>query len=358
MTFDHAPSRSFCMRLAALAALGLAAVAATPAAAADTTLTETGSTLLQPLFEVWAAAYAKTHPGVDVSVAGTGSQAGIDQAISGKAQIGASDAYMSDAAVKQNPQILNIALAISAQKIVYNVPGLSAPLKLDGPTLAAIYSGTITRWNDSAIAALNPGASLPDQAIVPVRRSEGSGDTFLFTQFLTFSTPSWEDNVGYGTTIAWPTVSGSVAVAGNEGVVKAIQAKPYSIGYVGVSYSGEIDDAKLGVALLKSEDGDFVSADKGNIEAAADSLTPRTPADERLTLAFAPGPHSYPLVNYEYAMVSTNQASPEIAAALRRFLLWAIVPSETKESYLDKVDFIPLPPHTWDLSQAQIQQIK
>ncbi len=357
---SHCPRPSRARHALLLAAsLGLALAAPQAGRAADITLTETGSTLLQPLFEIWVAAYAKTHPGVQISIAGTGSEAGIKQAASGAVQIGASDAYMSDAQIRATPDILNIPLAIAAQTITYNLPGLATPnLKLDGPTLAGIYTGTVREWDAPEIAALNPGVTLPHQAIIPVHRGDGSGDTFVFTQFLTFSTPSWEDAQNYGTSIDWPSVPGGQAATGNDGMIKAVQAAPYTIGYVGVSFSDAIAAAHLGTAALKNNAGLFVLPSRRGIIAAAGSLGPRTPPDERLTLAFAPGDASYPLVSYEYAVVSKKQADPATAAALRRFLLWCIVPSETKAAMLDSVHFIPLPPHTWELSQAQIRMIR
>jgi phosphate transport system substrate-binding protein len=325
----------------------------------DLTLKETGSTLIHPLFGVWASEYARTHPGVAITTASTGSGAGIEQAVSGAVQIGTSDSYMSDAEIRRHPEILNVALAISAQTVNYNVPGLNGTnLRLDGPTLAGIYSGKIHMWDDPPIAALNPGAKLPHNAIVPIRRSDGSGDTFIFTQYLSFTTPSWEDAVNYGTTVKWPHVTGGVDAPGTVEVLEALQHTPYSIGYAGVSYHDEIAKAGLGTAAVKSYDGEFLLPTPESITAAAASLGPRTPADERLTLVNAPGANCYPLINYEYAIVSTKQANPTVAAALRKFLLWAIAPDEANEKFLAEAHFIPLPAHIWVLSHDQIQMIK
>jgi phosphate transport system substrate-binding protein len=327
--------------------------------AADVTLTETGSTLLQPLFDIWVADYMKSHRGVTITVGGTGSEAGIRLAASGAAEIGASDAYMSDAQVRQMTDVINIPLAIAAQTINYNVPGLGTPdLKLDGPTIAGIYTGRVRFWDDPRIAAMNSGQNLPHHEIVPLHRAEGSGDTFVLTQFLSFSTPEWESDKGYGTSVDWPTVAGAVAVTGNDGMVKALKATPYSIGYVGISFADAVQAAELGVVSLKNGNGFFVLPTRETIAAGAAALVPRTPPDERLTLAFAPGETSYPLVSYEYAIVSKHQKNPAVAVAVRRFLLWCIEPSEDKAAILERVHFIPLPPHTWELSQAQIQMIR
>ena len=176
--------------------------------AADITLKETGSTLLFPLFQAWIAGYKSVAPDIDLTAAATGSSAGNQAAIAGSVRIGASDAYLSDEVAARHPNILDIPLAISAEAINYNLPGLNgANLKLDGPTIAAIYSGAVTTWDDPAIKAMNPGVTLPHQTIIPVRRADGSGTTFVFTQFLDFSAQNWEDNPGFGEIVAWPDVA-------------------------------------------------------------------------------------------------------------------------------------------------------
>lgn len=340
-------------------ALSLTAVVTARVQAGDVTLIETGSTLLSPLFDIWVENYTKTHPGISIKTNATGSEAGINKAISAEAQIGTSDVFMSDKEVRQNPQILNIPLCISAQMINFNLPGLNGEkLKLDGIVLSGIYSGRIREWDAEPIVAMNPGLKLPHQTIIPIRRAEGSGDTFIFTQFLSFSDPVWANNYGYATTITWPDVQGSLEATGNEGMVQTVQKTAYSVAYIGVSYSEQIGKAGLGTAWIKNQSGNFLLPTKETVEAAAAGLGSRTPPDERVCIAFAPGENAYPLINYEYAIVSSKQADPATAAAIRKFLLWAIVPSETNESYLDSVHFIALPPHIWELSQAQIQMIR
>jgi phosphate transport system substrate-binding protein len=344
--------------LAAALTAGLTAWSAT-ARADDVTLTQTGSTLLSPVFSVWASEYMKTHPGVRITTGSTGSEAGIDQAISGKVNIGTSDAYMMDPQAKKYPHIINVPLAISAMTVNYNLPGLdNVKLKLDGPALVGIYTGKIRAWDDKPIAALNPGVALPHKDIIPIHRADGSGDTFVFTQYLTFSTPAWENTLGYATSINWPAVPGAISADGNMGVVQALQQTPYSIGYVGVSFRSDLEKAKLGTALLKSYSGEFLAPTAETIAASAAALTPRTPADQRLSLVNAPGANAYPLVNYEYAIVSTKQESQEAAKAIRKFLLWAIAPTETNEKYLEDAHFIALPAHIWVMSHDQIQTIK
>jgi phosphate transport system substrate-binding protein len=349
------------VRLLGSAALALGWLAPLPAVqAADVTLHEAGSTLLYPLFQRWVPDYATANPGTNISTAATGSGDGITQAIAGHVQIGASDAYMSDEQVEHNRGILNIPLAIAAQTINYNIPELNGSgLKLDGPTLAGIYSGKITMWDDPAIAAMNPGVKLPHQGIVPIHRADPSGDTFVFTQFLDFSTQTWETANRYGTEVVWPDVPAAKTATGNAGMVQTLGATPYSIAYVGISFRDDITKAGLGTAMVKSQAGEFLLPTPETVSAAASELDPRTPPDERLSLAFAPGPGSYPLVNYEYAVVAAHQPDAATAAAVRSFLLWSIaLDGGNAQKYLGAVGFIPLPDFIRALSEAQIKRVQ
>ena len=347
------------------------------AEAASVALHETGSSLVYPLFELWIPDYKAQHPDVDITAGATGSGDGIAKAIAGAVQIGTSDAYMSEDAAEQNPQILNIPLAISAQTVNYNLPGLSAPLKLDGPVLSGIYGGTITSWDAPRIAALNPGLTLPHHAIVPVHRADASGDTFIFTQFLDFSTQTGDDEIGYDPSastptvpgspaamgydmsVNWPVVPGAQTAVGNAGMVHTLATTPYSVGYVGISFHEQLAKASLGTAMLKNQSGKFLLPTADTISKGASQLDRRTPADERLTLVFAPGDDSYPLINYEYVVVSTRQTSAATADALRHFLLWAVsADGGNAAKYLDAVGFIPLPTFIRALSENQIDLIK
>ncbi|MDA8389693.1 MAG: phosphate ABC transporter substrate-binding protein PstS [Gammaproteobacteria bacterium] len=320
---------------------------------------ETGSTLLYPLFNLWVPVYHHIRSNVRINTQGTGSGTGIAEAISGVAQIGASDAYMSDMQVKQNPDILNIPLAISAQTINYNVPGLNnIHLKLNGPVLAGIYDGQIRDWNNPAIARLNPGVRLPAHTITPIHRTDGSGDTFIFSQYLSFSTPTWNDRVGYGTTISWPAVQGGLGAIGNPGMVQATSQTPYSIAYIGVSFTREVERAHLGTAMIENRAGQFLLPTPRTVEPAAQQLVAKTPRDERISLVFAPGKQSYPIINYEYAMVNARQADGATATALRDFLNWTVsLEGGNAPRFLKRVRFIALPPRISALSREQIAKI-
>ncbi|HUY10819.1 MAG TPA: phosphate ABC transporter substrate-binding protein PstS [Candidatus Dormibacteraeota bacterium] len=342
--------------LAAVFAFGLfgAARAATP-------LLETGSSLLYPLMNLWVASYQSKDHAVQITTQGTGSGTGISQAIAGVAQIGASDAYMGDAQMR-GTKMLNIPLAISAQQINYNLPGLNnVHLHLSGPVLAGIYTGTIRYWNDARIKALNhPYAGrLPHRVIIPIHRTDGSGDTFIFSQYLSFTTPAWSHGPGYGTSISWPSLSTAVGANGNPGMVQACKATPYSIAYIGVSFINETNKAGLGYALLKNRAGRFLAPTASTIGSAAAAMYPKTPRDERISLVFAPGANSYPIINYEYAIVNPHQRDARARVQLVRFLSWVLEGNGGQEAhFLNAVHFLPLPASVGKLSRAQIAQIR
>jgi phosphate transport system substrate-binding protein len=343
-----------------LAALAIATVAgAAPRAAhaqTDVPLIESGSSLLYPLFNLWVGSYTASNPNADITTTSTGSGAGIAQSIQGLVQIGASDAYLSDTLKAKHPTMLSIPLAISSQAVNYNLPGVGG-LKLSGPILAGIYEGKITQWNDPAIAAANPGVALPAHVIVPIHRLDGSGDTFIFTQYLSASDAGWASSLHYGTTVSWPAIAGAVGAKGNSGMLTALQNNPYGIAYIGISFASKVAADGLGQAALQNKDGNFVLPTTENIAAAAASAANSTPADERISMIFAPGPNSYPIVNYEYAIVNSQQPAPAIGQAIRDFLNWAVTEGNNA-SFLNKVQFLPLPPAVLALSQAQINSIQ
>ncbi len=323
-------------------------------------LQETGSTLLYPLFNLWGPAYTKQNPTVTITTAGTGSGTGISDASSGTVDIGASDAYLSPSTVSQTPTLENIPLAISAQMINFNIPGITT-LNLSGPILSKIYQGKITNWNDPQIAALNPGVKLPSLTIVPLHRSDGSGDTFIFSQYLSKSDPNgWgsASGPGFGTTIAFPAVPGALAENGNGGMVSGCGATKGCVAYIGVSFRSGTQAAHLGEALLKNAAGNFEPLTGTTVNAEASSLVSQTPPNEALSLVFGPSSNGYPIINYEYAIVNTKQSDPNKAQAIKSVLAWALDPQYgNSASYLNQVNFQPLPSGVAQLSLAQIAKI-
>jgi len=337
------------------------ALPSSPSTTAES-LTETGSTLLFPLFGTWSEAYQKQFvnssgaPDVLITTGGTGSGTGITDAATGVVNIGASDAYLSSADMTQYPGLLNIALAISAQQINYNLPGVKN-LKLDGTVLAEIYTGKITNWDDPALKALNPGVSLPNMKIIPLHRAESSGDTFLFTSYMNAQDPSAWTAANVNTTVTWPNVSGALAETGNSGMVAGCAANKGCIAYIGISYLSKTQAAGLGTASIKNGAGTFVQPTPATIAAGAASMTSKTPANESLSMINNPAPDGYPIINYEYAIVKTSQSNGTVAEDIRAFLHWIVTTGQNGTTYLDPVDFQALPASVVTLSDAQIAKI-
>jgi phosphate transport system substrate-binding protein len=319
-------------------------------------ITETGSTLLYPLFGSWATAYQKLYSKVTITAGGTGSGTGIADASTGTVNIGASDAYLSSSDRSSNPSLMNIAVAISAQQVNYNVPGVSH-LKLDGTVLAEIYSGKITNWNDSAIAALNPGVTLPNLKIVPLHRADSSGDTFLFTTYMNDQDPSVWSSSDIGTTVSWPSVAGALAETGNSGMVSGCAATKGCVAYIGISYLAKTTAAGLGQAMLKNGDGNYESPSATTIAAEAAYFTSKTPANESISMINGPVSGGYPDINYEYLIVNQKQSSSVTTQDLRALLYWEVTTGQSETTYLSAVDFQPLPASVVTLSENQIKKI-
>jgi phosphate transport system substrate-binding protein len=324
-----------------------------------TSLIETGSTLLYPLFNLWVPGYNQTFPQVTIQTAGTGSGTGITDATNGTADIGASDAYLAPSDVQASPGLKNIPLAISSQLITYNIPGVLSHLKLTGKVISEIYQGKITNWNDPAIAALNKGVTLPSLAIVTLHRADSSGDTFLFTQFLSKTDPSgWGTTVQFNTTVQWPNAPGALGETGNSGMVAGCKATPGCIAYVGISYETQALQAGLGYAQLQNAKGQYVAPTAASIAAEAASFVKKTPANGTISMIYGPATGGYPIVNYEYAIVETHQSTTSKAKAIRSLLEWAINAKDGNAApYLSQVAFQPLPASIAASSLKQILSI-
>jgi phosphate transport system substrate-binding protein len=335
--------------------VSLAGAAAVPAST-PRTLSETGSSLMAPLFTLWAPAYHARFSQVTLHTVSSSSGEGIASAAAGKADIGASDAFLSPATLAKYSNLVNIPLAVAALMVVYNVPGVaaSAHLRLDGTVLARMFSGKISRWDDPAIAALNPAVKLPGTAVVPVHRADSSGSTFLFTSYLNAQDPAdWSSSL-IGTTVAWPRKAGALGAVGSDAIVSRVQSAPGTIGYVGVSYLSQVMDANEGEAALGNSSGNFVLPTARAIQAALASFT-NTPASETISLINGAAAQAYPIINYEYAVVNASQPSATRAQDLRAFLTWAVTSGTAQ---LATVHFQPLPPSVITLSDAQIARIR
>jgi len=324
------------------------------------TVSETGSTLLYPLWNIWTPAYNQKFPQVTINTAGTGSGTGISDAANGTVDIGSSDAYLSSSQTQATPTLLNIPLAISVQVISYNVPGVTAHLKLSGTLLSEIYQGKITTWNDPAIASANPGVTLPSIPIVALHRSDGSGDTFIFTQYLSKQdAQGWGRTVSYGTTVQWPSTPGALAENGNGGMVSGCKATPGCIAYVGISFLSQLLGDGLNYGQLQNGAGNYELPTPAAVQAEADYFTPKTPPNGTISLINGPVSDGYPIINYEYAIVNSHQSSASTAKAIRSVLQWAISPTYGNSSqFLSQVNFQPLPAKVTAQSTKQIASIQ
>jgi phosphate transport system substrate-binding protein len=369
-------SAAIALRVCAAAAFVAAAAACGPGTATTTardqgsvpatasepagTISETGSGLLYPLARTWAAAYQRANPGITVTTASTGSGKGIEAATKGNADIGASDAYLSSGDVVKNNSLLNIPLAISAQTIVYNLPGLSQAqhVRLNGAVLAEIFEGKITMWDDPAIAALNlnPHLNLPPLRIVTLHRSDSSGDTFLFTSYLSTQDTGWDTAIGYGTVANWPKVAGARPEKGSVPTMNDCEATPGCIAYNGISYLSQEAEGGLGEAELANAVGQYTLPTPQAISDAIGSFVALTPPNETISMIDGPAADGYPIVNYEYAIVSTRQPTAHRASEIRAFLTW-IITTGNHAAYLDTVGFQPLPPALVTLGTRQIAEI-
>jgi phosphate transport system substrate-binding protein len=320
----------------------------------STTVSETGSTLLLPLVSSWQVAYGALNPKILITTSGTGSGTGIADAAAGTVNIGGSDAYLSPADTSQYPGLLNIPVSVAAININYNLPSIKKPLNLNGTVLAQIYSGKITTWNDSAIAALNKGVTLPSTTIVPLHRADSSGSTFLTTSYMNAQDPSGWTGSNVGTTVSWPSVSGATAETGSGGMVKGCAAIKGCIAYIGVSYATEVQKDGLGTAALANKGGQFVSASTSTITQALATFSGKTPASGAQSLIN--GTAGYPIINYEYAIVKTTQPSSAEATAVKNFLTWGITTGSSSK-YLTPVNFVALPSNVLSISKNLIAKI-
>lgn len=339
----------------AVLALGVAACGSssnketggTGAASGSKTLIGAGSTLVAPLVtQEWIPKYHE-KAGVAVTYGPIGSGGGIEQITARTVDFGASDAPLTEDQFKEAKGVVQIPWALAATCISYNVEGVGNKLKLTGPMLAEIYEGKITTWNDSKIAALNPGVKLPAEKITPVYRTDGSGDTFAFTSYLSRVSPTWASKIGHSTTVSFPTGIGG---KGNSGVGADIKSTKGSIGYVAIAY---VLENEFDYALIQNAAGQFPVPGIASIEAAAKTLK-SIPANNEVTIVDPPAsaPAAYPISTFTYVLVP--QKTPK-ASLLKPFLKWAIT---TGQEFGPKLDFAPLPPEVVAAGEATIGKLE
>lgn len=307
------------------------------------TLSEDGSSLVFPYLQELVAPLTQAYSNVTLAPAAGGSGKGISDATSGTSLLGGTDAYLSPGQASATPGLVNIPIVVSAQAVNYNLPG-TPNLKLSGDVIAQIYQGKITKWNDPAIAKLNAGVNLPDTTVVPVRRVDSSGDTFLFTSFLSATNQAWSNGPSMGTTVPWPAAPGELTAMGNPGMVQTCSSTPGCIAYIGVSAESDAQKAMLGEAMLQNKAGQFTTPTADAINAAVSASVGSVMDNLVANLIYADGAQSYPIVNFEYLVTKTKAPDADTALALRDFFAFALDPTKGATSAnLMKEGFVALP---------------
>jgi phosphate transport system substrate-binding protein len=316
-------------------------------ASAQMMINGAGATFPYPIYSKWFDEYAKVDPSVRFNYQSIGSGGGQKQILSQTVDFGASDGPMSDDNLAKAPgKILHIPTVAGAVVITYNLPTNPA-LKLDGDTIAGIFLGQIKKWNDPKLTALNPGVKLPDQDIVVVHRSDGSGTTFIFTDYLSKVSSEWKSKAGNNTSVNWPTGIGG---KGNEGVSGQVKQTPGAVGYVELIYAKQ---NKMPYADVKNSAAEFVKATPESVTAAL--ATADIPDDFRFSMTNAPGKDAYPISGATWLLVYEQQKDPAKGKKLVAFLKWALTDGEKMATALD---YAPLPDALRERVLKRIQEIK
>jgi phosphate transport system substrate-binding protein len=323
-----------------------ALAAASAAAAADKLLVNgAGATFPFPLYSKWFAEYNKLNPDLQLNYQSIGSGGGIQQVTKRTVDFGASDAPMTEAQLAAAPGIVHIPTVMGAVVVTYQAP--VAELRLTPETLAGIFLGKITRWNDPALAKVNPSAKLPDLEIAVIHRSDGSGTTNIFTDYLSKVSPEWKEKVGASTSVKWPIGLGA---KGNEGVTGLVKQTPGAIGYVELAYANQ---NRLPTAALLNRDGAFVKPSIPATSAAAAGV--EMPDDFRVSITNASGRDAYPMASFTYILVPQDQPDATKAAALVNFLWWAV---HDAQKFAEPLEYAPLPKPVVAKVEAKLKSLK
>jgi len=315
---------------------------------AQTTLNGAGATFPNPIYSKWFSEYNKLHPDIQINYQSLGSGAGIRQVLSGTVDFGASDTPMSDEQLAQSKtKILHIPTVLGAVVPAYNVPGISGDIKFTPEALAGIFLGKIQKWNDSVIAQANPGVKFPDKPIIVVHRSDGSGTTFIFTDYLSKVSKDWESSVGKGASPKWPVGLGG---KGNEGVAGQIRQLEGAIGYIELVYAVE---NKITYGSVKNAAGNFVKASLDTVTEAAASVKDM-PADFRVSVTNAPGKTAYPISSFTWLLIPQQAQDPKKGKIISDFLKWMVTDGQKMTNQLS---YAPLPKSVVEKVKAVIPQI-
>jgi len=339
--------RSFYRGLVALA-LG---VAMTLPAAAATQLTGAGSSFDYPFFSKAFYIYNQKRPDVTVNYQSIGSGGGIQQFTAKNVDFGASDVPMNAEELGRAKQaVLQVPVTLGGAAIAYNLPGVSATMRLSRQVLADIYLGKIGKWNDPQIAKINAGVKLPDTPIVVVHRSDGSGTSYIFTDFLSHVSPEWKSKVGTGKSVSWPAPS-SVGAKGNEGVAGQVRSTPGAIGYVELAY---VIENKMPAATLQNRAGKWVACSPETVAAAAATKPNVSPTN--FSIVDSTGANSYPVSGYSWVMIYKDQTDKMRGKILYDVLAWLVGPQG--QSNAKSVDYVPLPVNVQNAASATLRQMQ
>jgi phosphate transport system substrate-binding protein len=317
-------------------------------AAAQTTLNGAGSTFPYPIYSKWFNEYHKQHPDVEINYQSIGSGGGIRQVTAGTVDFGATDGPMSDEQLKSSKvPIQHVPTVMGSVVPAYNIPGVKEDLKFTPEVLANIFLGKITTWNDPAIQKLNPDVKLPNQNINVVHRSDGSGTTYVFTDYLSKVSPDWKNGPGKGTSVKWPVGIGG---KGNEGVAGTIRVVDGAIGYVELIYALQ---NKISFGSVKNAAGSFLKADLQNTSAAANGV--KIPDDYRVSITNSPNKDAYPIATFTWLLIPTKPADATKGKIIKDFLSWMI---DDGEKMVESLNYAPLPQELQGRVKNTIQKLQ
>ena len=314
----------------------------------QTTLNGAGATFPNPMYSKWFSEYGKSHSGTQINYQPIGSGGGIRQVTAGTVDFGASDMPMTDKQLQDAKfKILNIPTVLGAVVPAYNIPGVSGEIKFTPDALAGIFLGKISKWNDKALASANPGINFPDANIIVVHRSDGSGTSFIWTDYLSKVSPEWKSQVGSDTSVKWPIGMGG---KGNEGVAGLIRQLSGSIGYVELIYAVQ---NKIPYGTIRNSSGVFVKASLESVTAAAASA-PKMPADFRVSITNAPGKDAYPISSFTWLLIPEQSKDSAKGKILNDFLSWMVTDGQQMTAALS---YAPLPDNVVAKVKDAIKQV-
>ena len=330
--------------------VAFAALIALPAISQTTQINGAGATFPYPIYSKWFSEYGKIHPEVEVNYQSIGSGGGIRQLTAQTVFFGASDGPMNDEQLKGAPgPILHFPTVLGAVVPVYNIPGVDAKLKFNGKVLADVILGKITKWNDAALVALNPGVKLPATDIAVAHRSDGSGTTYIFVDYLSKVSPEFKEKVGVNTSVNWPV---GVGGKGNEGVAGLVKQTPGAIGYVELIYALQ---NKIAFGSVQNADGEFITASLDSVTAAATSASKSMQADFRVSITNAPGKSAYPISSFTWMLFYENPTDKQRAKIMVDFTKWALTDGQ---KYCAELGYAPLPKEVVALEMEALKKIK